>query len=74
VTVDAAGYRARRRQTLEGIALRSADRAIRGERVLLEPMTAVERKVVHERLKDVPGVETASEGTEPNRYVVVLPA
>jgi spoIIIJ-associated protein len=74
VTVDAAGYRDRRRQTLEGIALRSADRAARGERVMLEPMTAVERKVVHERLKDVPGVETASEGTEPNRYVVVLPA
>jgi spoIIIJ-associated protein len=74
VTVDAAGYRARRRQTLEGIALRSAERAIQGERVLLEPMTAVERKVVHERLKEVPGVETASEGTEPNRYVVVLPA
>jgi spoIIIJ-associated protein len=74
VTVDAAGYRERRRQTLEGIALRSADRAAHGERVMLEPMTAVERKVVHERLKDVPGVETASEGTEPNRYVVVLPA
>jgi len=37
-------------------------------------MTAVERKVVHERLKDVPGVATASEGTEPNRYVVVGPA
>jgi spoIIIJ-associated protein len=74
VTVDAAGYRERRRQTLEGIAMRSAARAARGERVSLEPMTAVERKVVHERLKDVPGVETASEGTEPNRYVVVLPA
>jgi predicted RNA-binding protein Jag len=37
-------------------------------------MTSVERKIVHERLKDVPGVETSSEGTEPNRYVVVLPA
>jgi spoIIIJ-associated protein len=74
VTVDAAGYRDRRRQTLEGIALRGAARAAQGERVLLEPMTAVERKVVHERLKDVPGVATASEGTEPNRYVVVLPA
>jgi spoIIIJ-associated protein len=34
-------------------------------------MTAVERKIVHERLKDVDGVETTSEGTEPNRYVVV---
>jgi spoIIIJ-associated protein len=74
VTVDAAGYRERRRTTLEGIALRGAERAAAGERVLLEPMTSVERKIVHERLKDVPGVETSSEGTEPNRYVVVLPA
>lgn len=74
VTVDAAGYRDRRRSTLEGIALRSAERAARGERVALEPMTAVERKVVHERLKDVAGVQTSSEGAEPNRYVVVEPA
>ena len=36
-------------------------------------MTAVERKIVHERLKDDPEVETPSEGTEPNRYVVVFP-
>ena len=36
-------------------------------------MTAVERKVVHVRLKEFDGVETASEGTEPNRFVVVLP-
>ena len=36
-------------------------------------MSAVERTVVHEALKDDPEVETASEGTEPNRYVVVLP-
>ena len=74
VTVDAAGYRERRRSTLEGIAVRSAERAALGERVLLEPMSPVERKVVHERLKEYPGVQTASEGTEPNRYVVVLPA
>ena len=46
VTVDAAGYRDRRRTTLEGIALRGAERAARGERVLLEPMTAAERKSV----------------------------
>ncbi len=37
-------------------------------------MTAVERKIVHLRLKEVAGVETRSEGTEPNRYVVVAPA
>jgi spoIIIJ-associated protein len=71
VTVDAAGYRERRRAMLEGIAVQSAERALRGEQVALEPMTAVERKVVHERLKEYPGVRTASAGTEPNRYVVV---
>jgi spoIIIJ-associated protein len=74
VTIDAAGYRERRRVTLEGIAVRAAEQAVGGERVLLEPMTAVERKVVHERLKEVAGVETSSEGAEPNRYVVVSPS
>ena len=74
VTVDAAGYRERRRETLERLALRSAERAVRiGEAVELEPMTAVERKIVHLRLKEIDGVETSSAGTEPNRYVVVSP-
>jgi spoIIIJ-associated protein len=74
VVVDAAGYRARRQATLESLALRVADRVRdSGEREELEPMTAVERKVVHLRLKDVAGVGTTSEGTEPNRYVVVVP-
>jgi spoIIIJ-associated protein len=74
VVVDAAGYRARRTATLEGIARRTAERvAATGRRAELEPMTPVERKIVHEALKDDPGVETASEGSEPNRYVVVLP-
>jgi spoIIIJ-associated protein len=74
VTVDAAGYRERRRATLESLAVRTAqDVRVSGVRVELEPMTAVERKVVHLKLKEFAGVETASEGTEPNRYVVVLP-
>jgi spoIIIJ-associated protein len=74
VTIDAAGYRARRAATLESIARRSADQAAAtGRRVELEPMTAVDRKVVHEALKDDPEVETTSEGTEPNRFVVVVP-
>jgi spoIIIJ-associated protein len=74
IVVDAAGYRARRRASLEALAVRSAQRALQdGERVELEPMTAVERKVVHVRLKEFAGVETASEGTEPNRFVVVVP-
>jgi spoIIIJ-associated protein len=75
VTVDAAGYRERRRATLESLAERTAQQVrTSGERVELDPMTAVERKVVHLKLQDTDGVETASEGTEPNRYVVVLPA
>ena len=45
-----------------------------GERVALEPMSSVERRIVHERLKDYGGVETSSEGDEPNRYVVVSAA
>lgn len=75
IVVDASGYRSRREATLEAMAKRSAERAVRfGNRVELEPMTAVERKVVHLALRDHPGVETTSEGTEPNRFVVVLPA
>jgi len=75
VIVDAAGYRDRRRVTLESLAVRTAQQVTTsGERVELDPMTAVERKVVHLKLKEFDGVETASEGTEPNRYVVVLPS
>ena len=74
VVVDAAGYRDRRQVTLDALAVRMAEQAsATGQRVELEPMTAVERKIVHERLKDDPEVETASEGTEPNRYVVIFP-
>jgi spoIIIJ-associated protein len=74
VIVDAAGYRERRRATLESLAVRTAEQVrMRGERVELDPMTAVERKVVHLKLKEFDGVQTTSEGTEPNRYVVVLP-
>jgi spoIIIJ-associated protein len=74
VVVDAAGYRERRREQLEALAVRSAEQALRElDRVELEPMTAVERKIVHLCLADYDGVETSSEGTEPNRYVVVSP-
>ncbi|HEY4413269.1 MAG TPA: RNA-binding cell elongation regulator Jag/EloR [Gaiellaceae bacterium] len=75
VVVDAAGYRERRRATLESLALRTAEQVrATGEPAELEPMTAVERKVVHLVLKEREGVETRSEGTEPNRFVVVAPA
>ena len=74
VVVDAAGYRARREVTLSALAQRSAEQAVSSAGpVELEPMTAVERKVVHLCLKDFPGVATRSEGTEPNRFVVIDP-
>jgi spoIIIJ-associated protein len=74
VIVDAAGYRARRAASLEAIASRSARLATTTQSAVeLDPMTPVERKIVHEALKDDPEVETQSEGSEPNRHVVVLP-
>lgn len=74
VVVDAAGYRARRAATLDAAARAAAEQAAAtGHRVELEPMTAVERRLVHEFLKDDPEVETSSEGAEPARFVVVLP-
>jgi spoIIIJ-associated protein len=74
VTVDAAGYRERREQVLHRQADQAAARAARsGRPVALDAMSATERKVVHEHLKDRDDVETYSEGTEPDRHLVVAP-
>jgi len=74
VMVDAAGYRARRREVVEHQADRAADRAQEtGREIELEPMSATERRIVHERLKERSGVETFSEGEEPERCVIVAP-
>jgi spoIIIJ-associated protein len=74
VTVDAAGYRERRRETLEGRADRAAEQALSGNSIVeMDPMSAQERRVVHERLKERAGVETYSEGEEPHRCVIVAP-
>ncbi len=74
VTLDAAGYRERRRELLEEEAEIAAERANRnGEAVRLEPMSASERRMVHEVLKDRSDVETYSEGDEPDRRIVVAP-
>ena len=74
VVVDAAGYRDRRRTSLEQLADRAAGEARASRKdVSLEPMSAVERKIVHVYLQEREDVETTSEGTEPNRYVVLKP-
>lgn len=75
ITIDAGGYRERQKAALSYAALQAAKRAISsGERQPLEPMSPLERRLVHERLKGYAGVTTTSEGVDPNRYVVVLPA
>ena len=74
VVVDAEGYRERRQRALCGVADRAAAEAMRsGRPVALEPMTSVERKIVHLHLQERDGVGTSSEGVEPNRHVIVLP-
>jgi spoIIIJ-associated protein len=74
VVVDAAGYRERRASLLQHDADEAADEALRiGAPVALDAMNAVERRVVHEYLRDRDGVETYSEGAEPDRHLVVAP-
>jgi spoIIIJ-associated protein len=74
LVVDAAGYRARRELALQADADRAVDLAVRDSRpVSLEAMSALERKVVHEYLRDRTGIETYSEGEEPDRRLVVAP-
>src|SRR3954452_16476998 len=74
VIVDAAGYRERREHALQRQADEAAADAVRSLRpVALDAMSATERKVVHEYLKDRDDVETYSEGTEPDRHLVVAP-
>jgi spoIIIJ-associated protein len=74
VVVDAAGYRERRREAIERQADRAAERALKtGKEIELEPMSPTERRVVHQHLKDRAGLETFSEGEEPDRCVIVAP-
>ena len=74
VSVDASGYRQRRRETVERQGDRASERALEtGKEIELEPMTANERKMVHDHLKDRPGIETFSEGEDPDRCVIVAP-
>lgn len=72
IILDAENFRERRRKTLEELADRLANRVIRTRKeVALEPMSPLERKVIHSKLQDHPEVKTYSKGEEPNRRVVI---
>lgn len=74
IVLDAEGYRERRAEALAALARRMAGKARRERRkVTLEPMNALERRIVHLALADMPGVETYSEGEDPDRRVVIVP-
>jgi len=73
VAVDVAGYRERRRVALERFAREQAEVALTtGEERVLEPMSAADRKVIHDVVAEIDGVGTRSEGEEPDRYVVIF--
>ncbi|REK72032.1 RNA-binding cell elongation regulator Jag/EloR [Paenibacillus paeoniae] len=72
IVLDAEDFRERRRKTLEELSDRLAGRVIRTRKeVVLEPMTPLERKVIHSQLQNHPKVRTFSKGDEPNRRVVI---
>ncbi|NLM70443.1 MAG: KH domain-containing protein [Synergistaceae bacterium] len=74
IVLDSDGYRERREQSLQRLALAAARKcADRGRPAHLEPMTSWERRIVHLALKDNPDVETRSVGEPPSRKVVVYP-
>jgi spoIIIJ-associated protein len=74
VAIDADGYRERRAELLRADADDAAEEALRsGRAVELDAMPPSERRIVHEYLRDRGGVETHSEGDEPERYLVVSP-
>ena len=72
IHVDAEGYRARREESLNRLARKTAGKVVKYRRnITLEAMNAYERHVIHTALQDYPGVTTYSTGTEPNRRTVV---
>jgi spoIIIJ-associated protein len=75
INIDVGGYRQKRTEALIRFAHQVAAKVKQsGARAALEPMSAVDRKIVHDALSDIEGVATVSEGEEPRRRVVVIPS
>ena len=74
ITVDTENYRSKREGTLEALAQKTAQKALKYKKaVALEPMNPHERRIIHAALQEVEGVTTYSTGSEPNRKVIVAP-
>ncbi len=73
VTVDVEGYRAKREDTLRALARRKAEQALKNRRnVMLEPMSAYERRIIHSEVQSIEGVSTNSIGNDSNRKIVIF--
>ncbi len=73
VTVDIEGYRKKREETLRALARRMAAKALRNKRsVMLEPMSAYERRIIHSEIQNIEGVSTNSIGSDNNRKIVIF--
>ena len=73
VTLDIEGYRAKREETLRALARRMAAKALRNKRsVMLEPMSAYERRIIHSEIQSIEGVSTNSIGSDNNRKIVIF--
>jgi spoIIIJ-associated protein len=75
VVVDVGNYRQRRQESLEGLARRMAERVRQsGRPIMLEPMAAYERRIVHLALREDKTIYTESSGEGENRKIVIFPA
>ena len=73
VTLDIEGYRKKREETLRALARRMAAKALRNRRsVMLEPMSAYERRIIHSEIQNIEGVSTNSIGSDNNRKIVIF--
>ncbi|MCQ2559996.1 MAG: protein jag [Clostridia bacterium] len=74
IFLDIEDYRAKREITLQNLAMKLADKAVlRGRNVVLEPMSSLERRVIHTALQSRNDVATFSEGEEPYRKIIITP-
>lgn len=75
VSINCEGYREKREETLKALAVKLADKAVaKGRKIKLEPMNPFERRIIHSAISDRTDVRTESEGKDPIRYVVIIPA
>lgn len=75
VSINCEGYREKREETLKALAVKLADKAVaKGRKIKLEPMNPFERRIIHSAISDRTDVRTESEGKDPARYVVIIPA